>query len=120
MGFLVVIALMLTGAFFCFGIAAAPFIYKNRTVSHKKAFLVSFGLAIICAFLMYLNAPEAFSNTSSGTSSGSHGKHPCAVCGKTEGTKKITAKAGNGEWDENWYCSKHYADAWQYYYGNGK
>ena len=47
-------------------------------------------------------------------------KHKCAICGKTEGTRQITAQAGNGKWDENWYCQKHYADAWQYYYGDKK
>ena len=43
--------------------------------------------------------------------------HKCTICGKTEGTRQITAQAG-GKWDENWYCSEHYADAWQYYYGD--
>ena len=42
----------------------------------------------------------------------------CAICGKRDGLRQITAQAGNGKWDENWYCIEHYADAWQYYYGN--
>ncbi len=45
-------------------------------------------------------------------------KHKCAICGETEGTTQITAQAANGKWDDSWYCPKHYADAWQYYYGN--
>lgn len=44
-------------------------------------------------------------------------EHPCAICGKTEGTKQINNNQIGGQWDENWYCTKHYADAWQYYYG---
>ena len=47
-------------------------------------------------------------------------QHPCAICGKTEGTTQINNSKIGGKWDENWYCKKHYADAWQYYYGDGK
>lgn len=47
-------------------------------------------------------------------------KHPCAICHKTEGTRQINNNKIGGEWDENWYCKEHYADAWQYYYGNNK
>ena len=46
--------------------------------------------------------------------------HRCAICGKTEKTRQITAQTANGKWDEYWYCPEHYADAWQYYYGTGK
>lgn len=37
----------------------------------------------------------------------------CAICGKTTGLRQITNTHG----DYYWYCSEHYADAWQYYYG---
>ena len=49
---------------------------------------------------------------------GSSSGHRCAICGKTEGTRQITAKTSSGQFDDNWYCSEHYADAWQYYYGD--
>lgn len=42
----------------------------------------------------------------------------CVICGKRDGLRQITAQAGNGKWDDSWYCIEHYADAWQYYYGN--
>lgn len=45
-------------------------------------------------------------------------KHPCAICGKTDGTRQINNSKIGGKWDENWYCDEHYADAWQYYYGD--
>ena len=51
------------------------------------------------------------------TSSSAKAAHKCCICGTTEGTTQITAKTKSG-WDDNWYCKKHYADAWQYYYGN--
>lgn len=114
MGFLVFIALGFTVPFLIFGFYVFPYFYRKKTVSRMKVFLFSLGLGIICAFLTYVMAPDAFIDPSTG----SGGKHPCAVCGKTEGTRQITAQAGNGKWDENWYCKRHYADAWKYYYGN--
>ena len=48
----------------------------------------------------------------------SSGGKRCAICGKKDDLRQITAKTSSGEWDENWYCAEHYADAWQYYYGN--
>lgn len=47
-------------------------------------------------------------------------KHACAICGSTEDTRQINNNKIGGKWDENWYCTKHYASAWQYYYGNNK
>ena len=58
--------------------------------------------------------------SSSSSSNNSTEKHECIICGKTEGTRQITAQAANGKWDEAWYCEEHYADAWQYYYGDKK
>ena len=46
--------------------------------------------------------------------------HKCAICGSTEDTKQINNNGIGGKEDLNWYCTKHYADAWQYYYGDNK
>ncbi len=43
-------------------------------------------------------------------------KARCTICGTTEDLRHITAPPGIT--DTDWYCSKHYADAWQYYYGD--
>lgn len=51
---------------------------------------------------------------SSTISSSDHSSdHKCAICGKS-GARQITNQAG----DNNYYCTEHYADAWQHYYGN--
>ena len=54
---------------------------------------------------------------SCGSESSRHSSSPtkCVICGKGPATQ-ITTTAK----DYNYYCAKHYADAWQYYYGNGK
>lgn len=40
-----------------------------------------------------------------------HGSpNSCAICGKGP-ANKLTE-------DQTYYCSKHYPDAWNYYYGN--
>ena len=69
-------------------------------------------------FLVFVGFVVAMCLDSSGSTSGS--SHRCAICGKTEKTRQITAQAANGKWDDSWYCPEHYADAWQYYYGTGK
>ncbi len=53
------------------------------------------------------------SQTSSIPHSSSTSDHKCAICGKSGG-RQITNQAG----DNNYYCTEHYADAWQYYYGD--
>ncbi|MBP3871435.1 MAG: hypothetical protein J6E46_10735 [Faecalicoccus sp.] len=50
--------------------------------------------------------------------SGSSSSNQCVICGRTDGLRHITAQSASGEWDDSWYCEEHYADAWQYYYGN--
>lgn len=69
-----------------------------------------------CAYHVYVLESEDFEFDSKDDNS--EGKHPCAICGKTEGTKQINNSQIGGKWDDNWYCTEHYADAWQYYYGD--
>ena len=72
---------------------------------------------VMIVFAVSMTACTPTRTSSYSTTKSSKVKHPCSICGKTDGTRQITAKAANGQWDDGWYCDKHYADAWQYYYG---
>lgn len=78
--------------------------YFNKT-KYKNHLLIA---GIVMTFL---GVTLLFANDSSGG-------HRCAICGTTKDLRQITAKTSSGEWDPDWYCAEHYADAWQYYYGN--
>lgn len=84
---------------------------ENNLKTEKS---LKIGVIILMVVLIIFFAGVWISSESSSSSASSHA---CCICGKTEGTRQITAKTSSGRYDYNWYCQKHYADAWQYYYG---
>lgn len=85
---------------------------KSVPISVGKYIFIDFAISIIIGLIMAFALQMPTYESSSTT------KHKCVICGKTEGTKQINNNKIGGKWDEEWYCTKHYADAWQYYYGN--
>lgn len=70
------------------------------------------------AVKQYNSNLQTWEDVHSGSSSNSVSSYKCAICGKTDGLRQITAQTSDGRSDNYWYCIEHYADAWQYYYGN--
>ena len=80
---------------------------KNGNWTRKDDIKAYLGLILIIVFVVLL-----FGSCTGCLNGGSSGKR-CTICGSTSGLRHITNSVG----DNAWYCSKHYADAWQYYYG---
>ena len=76
---------------------------RDASLKELVVLLIISGILLFGMFSLRSIFPE---------SSGSASKR-CVICGKKTGLRKITNSAG----DDSWYCSEHYADAWQYYYG---
>lgn len=85
---------------------------KGRTTNNSAGtWRVSGAVCVISAIVIIGCGIFIGSLGDVGGSGGSSG-HKCAICGKSGG-RQITNSAG----DYYYYCSEHYADAWQYYYG---
>lgn len=70
-------------------------------------------IVLVIAVLVFMLVMAALSSSCGGTSSSSRSGSPnvCAICGKSPANKCT--------YDGEYYCTKHYADAWNYYNKKG-